>query len=53
MEDGSRDEGRTEVGGEVVVEEELARHGEEGEVVVEPGEHEEAARVVEAVASRC
>lgn len=41
------------MGGEVVVEEELAGHGEEGEVVVDPGKHEEPARVVEAVSCRC
>lgn len=50
MEDCSCYQCGAEVGGEVVMEEELTRHGEEGEVVVEPCDHEEAARVVEAVA---
>lgn len=53
MKDCACDEGGTEVGGEVVVQEELARHGKEGEVVVQPRDHEETARVVEAVAGRC
>lgn len=33
-------------GGEVVVEEELARHEEEGEVVEEPAEEEEPAQAI-------
>jgi hypothetical protein len=39
------------VGWEVVVEEELAAHDVEGDVVGGPGEEEEAGRVVETVAS--
>ena len=41
-------EGGGEVGGEVVMEEELAAHEVEGEVVGGPAEEEEAGAVVEA-----
>ena len=42
------DERGRKVRGEVVVQEELASHDEEGDVVGGPGEEEEAGRVVEA-----
>ena len=48
FEEGACDEGGREVGGEVVVEEELAAHEVEGEVVGGPAEEEEAGAVVEA-----
>jgi hypothetical protein len=44
-------EGGGEMGGEVVVKEELATHDVEGDVVGGPGEEEETGRVVETVAS--
>ena len=49
-EDGAGDESGCEVGGEIVVDEQLAGHEEEGEVVHGPEEEEEAGRVPEAVA---
>jgi hypothetical protein len=48
---GAGHEGGGEVGGEVVVKEELATHDVEGNVVGGPGEEEETGRVVETVAS--
>jgi len=45
------DKGRSEMSGQVVVEEELATHDVEGDVVGGPGEEEETGRVVETVAS--
>ena len=47
FEEGAGDEGGGEVSGEVVVEEELAAHEVEGEVVGGPAEEEEAGAVVE------
>jgi len=49
VEDGSCDASGGEVGGEVVMDEELTRHEEEGEVVEGPGDGEEAGVVVESV----
>lgn len=46
------DETREDVRGEVVVEEQLARHGEERQVVIQPRDEEEPSRVVEAVSNR-
>jgi hypothetical protein len=43
------DETGENVRGKVMVEEELTRHGEEGEVVVEPGDQEETSSVVQSV----
>jgi len=48
---GAGDESGGQVGGEVVVEEELTAHDVEGNVVGSPGEEEETGRVVETVAS--
>jgi hypothetical protein len=48
VEDGAGDAGRREMGGEVVVNEELAGHEEEGEVVACPGEEKEESVGVEA-----
>lgn len=45
---GTSDEGRGEMGRQVMVQEQLAAHDEEGEVVGRPGEEEEARGVVEA-----
>ena len=53
FEQGTRDEGGGEVGGQVVVEEELSAHEVEGEVVGCPAEEEEAGGVVEAGACSC
>jgi len=47
FDDGAGDESRGEVGGQVVVQEELAAHDEEGEVVGGPEEEEEAGAVVQ------
>lgn len=51
LDEGAGYEGGGEVGGEVVVEEELAAHDVEGDVVGGPGKEEETGRVVETVAS--
>ena len=53
FEEGAADEGGGEVGGEVVVQEELAAHEVEGEVVRGPAEEEEARAVVESGACSC
>jgi hypothetical protein len=50
FDEGAGYEGGGEVGGEVVVEEELAAHDVEGDVMGGPGEEEETGRVVETVA---
>lgn len=50
LDEGASDEGRGEVSGEVVVEEELATHDVEGDVMSGPGQEEETGRVVETVA---
>lgn len=47
---GTSHEGGGEVGGQVVVEEELTAHDVEGNVVGGPGQEEETGRVVETVA---
>lgn len=47
------DEGRCEMGWQVVVEEELTTHDEEGDVMGGPGEEEETGAVVKTVASAC
>jgi hypothetical protein len=51
LDKGASHEGGGEVGGQVVVKEELAAHDVEGNVVGGPGEEEETSRVVETVAS--
>ena len=48
FDDGAGDEGGGEVRGQVVVQEELAAHDEEGEVVGGPDQEEETCAVVEA-----
>lgn len=53
VEDGAANEGRAEMGWEVMMQEELSRHGEEGDVVIDPSKHEEAARVVDSIESIC
>lgn len=50
LDKGTSDEGRSKVSGEVVVEEELATHNVERNVVSSPGQEEETGRVVETVA---
>lgn len=53
LHEGACDEGGGEVRGQVVVEEELAAHDEEGEVVGGPREEEEACAVIQAGAGSC
>ncbi len=48
LDQGTRYEGRGQVGGKVVVQEQLTAHDVEGEVVGCPGEEKEARRVVQA-----
>ena len=48
LDDGAADERRGEVRGQVVVQEELTAHDEEGDVVRGPEEEEEAGAVIEA-----
>lgn len=51
FEQGTRDESGREMGGQVVVEEELAAHDEEGDIVSGPAKEEETGAVVETGAS--
>lgn len=48
LDEGTCDEDRREMRGEIVVQEQLATHNVEGNVVGRPGKEEEAGRVVEA-----